>query len=69
MTQVRVTVQGKGAQIIEIPKDLTVENWLAGIRRSDSPYVTLNNTTYLKKDIIDATEVKARHAFTNMDGV
>ena len=69
MSQARVTIHGKEPEIVELPQDVSAESWLAGILRANSPTVTLNNTTYLKRDITGATEVKTRHGFTNMDGI
>lgn len=69
MAQAKVTIQGKEPEIIELPKDVSTENWWAGVQREKSPTIILNNTTYLKRDIIGVTELRVRRGFTNMDGI
>jgi len=69
MAKARVTIQGKEPEIVELPKAVSAENWWAAIQRERSLTVTLNNTTYLKKDITDVAELKTRHGFTNMNGI
>jgi len=69
MARARVTIQGKELEIVELPQDVSAESWWAGIQREQSATVTLNNTTYLKKDILEVSEVKTRHGSTNMEGI
>jgi len=58
-----------GVEIIEVADHVTPEGWWAAARQDDGNFVTLNETRYLKANIIEVMEEKSRHGFTNLEGV
>lgn len=69
MKQLKVSLKNKEPETIEVADHVTAEGWLAAVKRSDSRFVVLNTTSYLKEEIVEATEAKSRRGFTNMEGL
>ena len=66
---IKVNLTKGRSETIEISEPISAEGWLAATRGDGSKFVYLNGTAYAKGDVIDAVEVKARHASTNMEGI
>jgi len=69
MKHFKIALKNKEPEMIDVADHITTEGWLAAVRRSDVKFVVLNATSYLKEEIINVTEEKSRHGFTNMEGV
>jgi hypothetical protein len=47
----------------------SAKSWLNNVRRSGEKYTTLNTTSVLTEDIVDAADERLRSGQTNLEGI
>lgn len=65
----RIKVELIGNRFVEIEDRVPAQAWLVVTKRDGGRHVVLGNTTFLRDEIIAATDVKARRGSTNMEGI